>query len=69
MLENIQDELVYKSFIFDFYKNEKQETIKLGNRIVFQSQFKTLSDEDINKKLNELINPILAIDGVFIEGM
>jgi len=69
MLENIQDELVYKSFIFDFYKNEKQETIKLGNRMIFQSQFKTLSDEDINKKLNELINPILAIDGVFIEGM
>ena len=69
MLENIEDELVYKSFIFDFYKNEKQETIKLGNRMIFQSQFKTLSDEDINKKLNELINPILAIDGVFIEGM
>lgn len=69
MLENIQDEIVYKSFIFDFYKNERQEFIKLGSRIIFQSKYKTLSEEDINKKLNELINPILAIDGVFIEGM
>ena len=69
MLENIQDELVYKSFIFDFYKNEKQELIKLGSRIIFQSKYKTLSEEDINKKLIELIKPVLAIDGVFIEGM
>ena len=69
MLENIQDELVYKSFIFDFYKNEKHELIKLGSRIIFQSKYKTLSEGDINKKLDELINPILAIDGVFIEGM
>ena len=68
-LENIQDDLVHKSFIFDFYKNEKQEIIKLGCRIIFQSKYKTLSEGDINKKLDELINPILAIDGVFIEGM
>ena len=69
MLESIQDELVYKSFIFDFYKNEKQELIKLGSRIIFQSKYKTLSEEDINTKLNELIKPVLEIDGVFIEGM
>ena len=69
MLENIEDELVYKSFIFDFYKNEKQEIIKLGSRIIFQSKDKTLSEEDINRKLIELIKPVLAIDGVFIEGM
>ena len=69
MLENIQDEIVSKSFIFDFYNNEKLNTIKLGNRITFQSKFKTLSEEDINKKLKELIKPILELDGVFIEGM
>ena len=68
-LENIKDELVYKSFIFDFYKNEKQKIIKLGIRIIFQSKYKTLSEEDINKKLTKLIKPVLAIHGVFIEGM
>ena len=69
MLENIQDEIVSKSFIFDFYKNEKLKTIKIGNRITFQSKFKTLSDEEINEKLHELIRPILELEGVFIEGM
>ena len=69
MLENIEDNIVSKSFIFDFYKNKKQETIKLGNRIIFQSKYKTLSEDDINKKLAELIKPILELDGVFIEGM
>lgn len=69
MLENIHDEIVSKSFIFDFYKNEKLKTIKLGHRLTFQSRSKTLSEEDINNKLNELIKPILELDGVFIEGM
>ena len=69
MLENIQDDIVSKSFIFDFYINEKLKTIKLGIRIIFQSKSKTLSEEDINTKLNELIQPILEKDGVFIEGM
>ena len=69
IIENIQDEIVYKSFVFDFYKNEQQELIKLGVRMIFQSHSKTLSEEEINKKLNELIAPILSTDSVFIEGM
>ena len=69
MLENIEDEIVSKSFIFDFYKNEKLKTIKLGFRITFQSKSKTLYEEEINKKINEFIKPILELDGVFIQGM
>ncbi|MDB4828636.1 phenylalanine--tRNA ligase subunit beta [Gammaproteobacteria bacterium] len=69
MLKNIKDDIISKSFIFDFYKNEKQKTIKIGSRIIFQSHKKTLSEEEVNKKINEIIKPIIEIDGVFIDGM
>ena len=40
---------------FNFYKNKKTETVKLGYRFIFQSGSKTLSDEEINKKVNKII--------------
>ena len=68
-LNDITDEIVKDSFIFDFYKNEKLNLVKLGYRFIFQSNFKTLSEEEINKKVQEIINPIIEIDGVSIPGM
>ena len=47
----------------------KTETVKLGYRFIFQSDFKTLSDEEINKKVNKIIAPIIQLDGVSIPGM
>ena len=69
ILENFSHALIKKSFIFDFYKNEKTETVKLGYRFVFQSKSKTLSDEEINKTVEEIIAPIIELDGVSIPGM
>ena len=68
-LDKISDEMIKKSFIFDFYKNKKTETIKVGYRFIFQSTSKTLSEKEINKKLNEIIKPIIMLDGVSIPGM
>ena len=68
-LENASDEIIKDSFIFDFYKNENTNSIKLGYRFIFQSQNKTLSDEEINKKVQDIINPIIKLDGVSIPGM
>ena len=56
-------------FIFDFYKNEKNEEIKIGVRIVFQSNEKTLSDDDIKESIAEILEPILSIEGVTVPGM
>lgn len=58
-----------KIFIFDFYKNEKRDEIKLGYRFIFQSQNKTLNEIEINDSLREIIDPILKLDGVSIPGM
>tara|TARA_B100001063_G_C16736228_1_gene542169 strand:- start:394 stop:1746 length:1353 start_codon:yes stop_codon:yes gene_type:complete len=69
ILDHISDPIIKNSFIFDFYKNEKTETVKLGYRFIFQSDLKTLSDEEINKKVNEIIAPVLELDGVSIPGM
>ena len=69
LLDGISDEIIKKSFVFDFYKDSKSETVKLGYRFVFQSASKTLSDEEINRKVNEIIAPIIELNGVSIPGM
>ena len=69
LLDGISDEIIKTSFVFDFYKDKKSETVKLGYRFVFQSASKTLSDEEINKKVNEIIAPIIELNGVSIPGM
>jgi len=69
MLKNISDEIIKDSFLFDYYKDDKRKIIKLGYRFIFQSHLKTLSDTEINIKVNEILSPILKIDGVSIPGM
>ena len=56
-------------YIFDFYKNEKVREIKLGIRLVFQAKEKTLSEKEIQKSANELIQPILDLEGVSVPGI
>ena len=69
MLNEVTDDIIKDSFIFDFYKNDKTKIVKLGYRCIFQSNFKTLSDIEVNAKVEEILNPILKIEGVFIPGM
>ena len=71
LLENVsnKDEMIKNSFIFDFYKNEEKGLVKLGYRFIFQSYLKTLSDKEINKKVKEIIDPIISLKGVNIPGM
>ena len=69
MLNKIEDKIIKDSFIFDYYKDDKRGIIKLGYRLVFQSHVKTLSDIEINNKVNEILSPILEIDRVSIPGM
>lgn len=68
-LDEVSDEIIKDSFLFDFYKNNKTGTVKLGYRFIFQSHIKTLSDEEINLKVDEVLEEILELDGVSIPGM
>ena len=68
-LSNLYDENLKDSFIFDFYKNKKLNEIKVGVRLIFQSNKDTLSDDEIQKSLNNLIEPIIDLDGITVPGL
>ena len=57
------------AFIFDFYENKKLSEIKVGVRMIFQSNVCTLSDEEIQTSINRLLKPIINLDGVSIPGL
>jgi len=69
LLDEVSDELIKDSFVFDFYKNDKTKIVKLGFRCIFQSNLNTLSDIEVNEKVKEILDPILKIEGVSIPGM
>ena len=58
-----------ESFIFDFYKNNDTNEIKVGFRLIFQSNLKTLSEEDIQKSINIILAPVLKLEGISIPGL
>ena len=68
-LQNMNDKYLKDSFMFDFYKNEKNNELKIGYRMIFQSNSKTLSDKEIQQSISKILKPILAIKGISIPGM
>tara|TARA_B100000674_G_scaffold483561_1_gene487638 strand:- start:12835 stop:14724 length:1890 start_codon:yes stop_codon:yes gene_type:complete len=69
LLGNIDFKYLKKSFIFDFYNNQKTGEIKIGCRFIFQSYTKTLTEKDINMSIQEILKPIIAIESVSIPGL
>ena len=68
-LSDLNDENLKDAFVFDFYENKKLNEIKVGVRLIFQSNLKTLSEEDIQKSVNELLQPIIDLEGISIPGL
>jgi phenylalanyl-tRNA synthetase beta chain len=69
MLNNLEDEHLKDAFIFDFYKNEKLNEVKIGIRLIFQSLKKTLSEDEIQSSIAKLLKPIVNIKGVTVPGL
>ena len=63
------DDLLKEVFIFDYYLNYDAEEIKIGFRFIFQSKFKTVTDNEINLVMNSIIDSCLKIDSVSIPGL
>ena len=57
------------SFIFDYFENEKDQSIKIGFRFIFQSLDKTMTDEEVNKILDQIISKSDKIKGIEIPGL
>ena len=64
-----KNELLREQFIFDYYKNEIKNEIKIGFRFVFQSPYKTITDEEVNNVVDGIIKLSLKIDSVSIPGL
>ncbi len=68
-LSDLHDKNLKDAFIFDFYENKKLNEIKVGIRFIFQSTTNTLSDEEIQKSVNNVLKPIINLRGVTIPGL
>jgi len=61
--------LIKEIFIFDFYNNKKNNEIKIGFRIIFQSHQVTITDNKINDIMESIMTHTNSIEGVSIPGM
>ncbi|MEK9780628.1 MAG: hypothetical protein VW418_04270, partial [Gammaproteobacteria bacterium] len=64
-----ESDLIKEIFIFDFYNNQKNNEIKLGFRFVFQSTTSTITENEVNSVMKDIINHALSIDSITIPGL
>ena len=69
MLESFNNKLLKEKFMFDLYKDPKSGNIKVGYRFIFQSDLKTLTDEEVDKVINAIVESSIEIDGIEIPGL
>ncbi len=68
-LGNLKEKNLKDSFMFDFYRNDSNDEVKIGYRFIFQSNEKTLQEEDINRSIKIILEPLLDLKSVSIPGM
>ena len=64
-----QSDIIKNVYIFDYFKNDKKEEIKIGFRFVFQSKKTTLKSSEIDLVYNDIVMQSLKISGISIPGM
>ena len=69
MLESFNNKLLKEKFMFDLYEDPKSGNIKVGYRFIFLSDLKTLTDEEVDKVINAIVESTLEIDGIEIPGL
>ena len=66
---NYKNHLIKEIFIFDFFNNKKNNEIKLGVRIIFQSKIATITEKQINDIMQTIEEYTTSINGVSIPGL
>ena len=69
MVLTFEDIDIKDIFIFDFFENKKLGVIKVGFRFIFQSNIKTMTDNDVDKIMSKILTISCSIDGIQIPGM
>ena len=68
LLLNYQNNILKNVYIFDYFINEKKQELKIGFRFTFQSKKMTLTADQINNELDDIIKKTLKIPGIEIPG-
>ena len=68
IIEDHDSNILVDRFLFDFYENKKNGQIKAAYRLTFQSKKNTLSDEEIDKEIKDIVLQIIEIKNVSIPG-
>lgn len=56
------------AFVFDFYNDRKNDQIKIGFRFIFNSKNKTLTVDDVDKEIDDIVRLCMEIGGVEVPG-
>ena len=56
-------------YIFDYYIDKKNKLVKMGFRFIFQSNLKTITDEEVDIEMKSIINSAISINSVTIPGL
>ena len=66
---NYKNDLIKEIFVFDFFNNKKNNEIKLGIRIIFQSKVTTITEKQVNNIMKIIEDHSASIAGVSIPGL
>ncbi|MAH79849.1 MAG: hypothetical protein CMQ77_03725 [Gammaproteobacteria bacterium] len=66
---NFENALLKEVFVFDYFKNEKMNEIKIGFRFIFQSKDSTVTDNEVDTIIDEIISGALKYDSVSVPGL
>ena len=68
LILNYKNDLLKDCYVFDYYKNNKTQINKVGYRFIFQSQIKTITDEEVDTLIDDIISKCLKIKSVKLPG-
>ena len=66
LIFDYKDPILKDVFIFDYYPNKNTNEIKIGFRFTFQSNYSTLTVEEVDDVMNNIKDITLKIDLVEI---
>ena len=66
---NFDNPLIKEIFVFDYFRNEKNNEIKIGFRFIFQSREYTVTDKVVDEVMNIIIKEALKHSSVSIPGI
>lgn len=69
LILSFENDLIKEVFIFDYFFNSKNQVIKIGFRLVFQSKKSTITEKQVNTIMDDIIDKTNKIDGINIPGI